>query len=64
MKMTRFQVGVKIGKIAEKLYTVGLWKIGGLIEKLCKKVSYSAADMLFEYTWDSWDITCPDEWYE
>ena len=50
MKMTRFEIGVKVGSIGETLQNSMFWRVGNIIEKICKKISFNAADMLFDYT--------------
>ena len=50
MKMTRFEIGVKVGSIGETRQNVGLGRVGNIIEKIYRKISFNAADMLFDYT--------------
>lgn len=54
--MTKFKVATKIGRIAEKLQNIGFWRIGSIMEEICKKISLNAADMLFDYTgWNDFE---------
>ena len=56
--MKKFEVATKIGRLAEKIQDMrGFEKIGNALEEVCKKISFNAADMLFDYTgWSDRDF--------